>query len=142
MEPLLDAMQRLYDRGLTEAGVVAAFHSRRVLPLVERRLCLHEMTSEAEVESSRMSSATLTIDDLLKRVKGTVGKADYSALAQVPMRPDHSYVSLVGHRTCLWFILVSSSQPDYLVFCLFLGATGLQVCLASGPRGRGGSGDA
>jgi hypothetical protein len=62
-------------------SVFAAFHRRRVLPLVEGQLRLHEMTPEAEVESSRMSSATFTTDDLLKRVNGIVGKADYSALA-------------------------------------------------------------
>jgi hypothetical protein len=39
--------------------------------------------------------------------------------------PDRGYMSLVGHRTCLCFILVSSSQPDYLVFHLFLRATGV-----------------
>lgn len=61
------------------------------------------MTPEAEVESSRMSLATLTSDDLLKRVKGMVGKVDYSALAQVSMCPDRGYGSLIGHNTCLFF---------------------------------------
>ncbi len=95
---LLEALRRLRDRGLTAAGVVAAFHRRRVLPLVERRLRLCEMTPEAELESSRMSSATLATDDLLRRVKGTVGKADLSVLAQPPMRPEQGYVSLVSCR--------------------------------------------
>lgn len=49
LEPLLDAMWRLCDRGLTAAGVIAAIHRRRVLPLVERRLRLHEITPKAEV---------------------------------------------------------------------------------------------
>lgn len=57
------------------------------------------------------------------------------------MCPDDGYLSMLGRRTYLCFILVSSSQPDYLVFHLFLGATGLQIRLASSPRGRGGSGD-
>jgi hypothetical protein len=38
------------------------------------------MMREAKVESSQMSSVTLTTDNLLKRVKGTVGKADYDIL--------------------------------------------------------------
>lgn len=47
---------------------------------------LHEMTPEVLVESSRMSSTTLTTNDLLNRVKGMVGKVDYNVL--VPMRPE------------------------------------------------------
>jgi hypothetical protein len=46
------------------------------------------VTPKAEVESSRMLLATLTTDELLKWVKGMVGKVDYSALAQVSMRPN------------------------------------------------------
>jgi hypothetical protein len=46
------------------------------------------MMPEAEMESSPMSSATLTANDLLKRVKGMVGKADYNVLPQVPMHPN------------------------------------------------------
>jgi hypothetical protein len=65
---MMDALKRLRNRGLTATGVIATFHHQRVLPLVEWRLRLHEMMPEAEVESSRMSSATLTIDDLIKRV--------------------------------------------------------------------------
>jgi hypothetical protein len=81
LEAFLDALRKLHDCGPTVVGVVIAFHRRRVLPLVQCCLLLHEMTPEAEVESSRMSTATLTIDDLLKRVKGMVGKVDYSAFA-------------------------------------------------------------
>jgi hypothetical protein len=55
---------------------------------LEQRLRMYEMTPETEVDSSQMSSATLTTDDLPKRVKGIVGKADYDILTQVPMSPD------------------------------------------------------
>jgi hypothetical protein len=43
LQPLLEALQRLRDGGLTAAGVVAAIHHRRLLPLAERRLLLSEM---------------------------------------------------------------------------------------------------
>jgi hypothetical protein len=36
LKPLLDALRRLRDRGLTTAGVVAVFYRRRVLLLTER----------------------------------------------------------------------------------------------------------
>jgi hypothetical protein len=45
LQPILQALQKLRDGGLTAAGVVAAIHRRRVLPLAERRLRLAEMKS-------------------------------------------------------------------------------------------------
>jgi hypothetical protein len=36
LQPLLDALKRLWDDGLTAARVVAAFHRWRVLPLMAR----------------------------------------------------------------------------------------------------------
>jgi uncharacterized membrane-anchored protein len=43
LQPILRALQKLQVEGLTAAGVVAAIHRRRVLPLAERRLRLSEM---------------------------------------------------------------------------------------------------
>jgi hypothetical protein len=40
LQPLLKALEELREGGLTAAGVVAAIHRRRVLPLTERRLPL------------------------------------------------------------------------------------------------------
>jgi hypothetical protein len=48
LEPLLEALKALREGGLTAAGVIAAIHRRRVLPLAERRLPLWEMTPEAD----------------------------------------------------------------------------------------------
>jgi hypothetical protein len=36
LQPLLDALRRLHQRGLTAGMVVAAFHRQRVLPLMQR----------------------------------------------------------------------------------------------------------
>jgi dihydrodipicolinate synthase/N-acetylneuraminate lyase len=44
LQPLLKALEELREKGLTAAGVVAAIHRRRVLPLTERRLPLWDMT--------------------------------------------------------------------------------------------------
>lgn len=70
-----------------------------------------EMTLEASLESSRMAPTTLTTDDLLKRVKGTVGKADY--IVPVLMCPEWGYVSLVhiGHFLCLCPYFFISTRP-------------------------------
>jgi hypothetical protein len=113
LQPILQALLKLRDGGLTAAGVVAAIHRWRVLPLAERRLQLSEMRPGVDLEGSRMSSAPLPDDDL--RVAGTVGRLDAGALTQPAMLPDHGYVSLVSIRSfsytvpcCLRFPLLGS----------------------------------
>jgi hypothetical protein len=88
LRSLLEALQRLRDGGLTAAGVVAATHRRRVLPLAEQRLPLSEMKLGFDLEGSQMSSAFLSADDLRRWVAGTVGRP--------VMRPKRGYVSLVS----------------------------------------------
>jgi hypothetical protein len=103
LQPLLEALQRLRDGGLTTAGVVAATHRRRVLPLAERRLPLSEMKPGVDLEGLQTYSASLPVDDLRRRVVGTVGRLDVGALTQPAMRPDHGYVSLVSARSFFCF---------------------------------------
>jgi hypothetical protein len=54
-----------------------------------------------------MASDTLSTDELLTWVKGTVGKTDYSAV--VVMRPEPGYVSLVSFLVFVFLCSVSSS---------------------------------
>jgi hypothetical protein len=104
LQPLLEALQRLRDGGLTAAGVVAAIHRRRVLPLAERRLPLSEMKPRIDLGGSQMSSASLSVDDLRRRIVGTVGRLDAGALAQPVMHPERGYVSLVSVRSLSYFV--------------------------------------
>ena len=101
-------MEVLQKGWLTAAGVITAIHSRRVLPLAERRLPLWEMTPEANLEGSRMSSDPLPVDDLHGRVAVALGKPDAGALSQPLMRPDRGCVSLVSVRS---FFFVASDCP-------------------------------
>jgi hypothetical protein len=104
LQPLLEALQVLRDGGLTAAGVVAAIHRWRVLPLAERRLPLSEMMPGVDLEGSQMSSVPLPADDLHRRVAATVGKLDAGALTQPSMRPERGCISLVS--VCSFFLLV------------------------------------
>jgi hypothetical protein len=108
LEPLLKALEALQKGGLTAAGVIAAIHRWRVLPLAERRLPLWEMTPEADLEGSRMSSDPLPNDVLHGRVAVALGKPDASAFSQPLMRPDHGCVTLVSVRS---FLLLASDCP-------------------------------
>jgi hypothetical protein len=54
------------------------------------------MEPGVDLEGSRMSLASLSADDLLRQVAGTVGRSDAGVLSQPSMRPDHGYMSLVS----------------------------------------------
>jgi hypothetical protein len=47
LEPLTNAISQMANAGLTVASVIANFHHRRVIPLMERELLIFEMTEEA-----------------------------------------------------------------------------------------------
>jgi hypothetical protein len=48
LSSLLAALRNLAARGLTVAGVLTFLHHRRVVPLMERPLCIYEMKEEAD----------------------------------------------------------------------------------------------
>jgi hypothetical protein len=63
------------------------------------------MMPGVDLEGSQMSSTSLSVDDLRRRVVGTVGRLEAGALTQPVMRPEREYVSLVSVRSV--FHLVS-----------------------------------
>jgi hypothetical protein len=48
LDSLLAALKNLATRGLTAATVLAFLHHRRIVPLMDRLLCIFEMTEEAD----------------------------------------------------------------------------------------------
>ena len=78
--------------------VVAAFHRRRVLPLMARRWRLFEMRPSEPIEGIRMSAVALSDDAVLRRVREAVdGKMKSGGLTHIVMRPSWGYLSLVSH---------------------------------------------
>jgi hypothetical protein len=73
LEPLLDALWRLRQHGLSAGMVAAAFHRRRVMPLTQRRLRLDQITPEAPLEGSRMSHESLPLDEVTRRARWMLG---------------------------------------------------------------------
>ncbi|XP_066341140.1 uncharacterized protein [Miscanthus floridulus] len=95
LQPLLEGLERLWGRGLTAAVVVAAFHRRRVLPLMARRRCLFEMRPDEPNEGIRMSSFALSDEEILRWVGETVeAKLRGSNLTPFAMRPSRGFLSL------------------------------------------------
>ena len=70
--PLLEALERLRGHSLTAAVVVAAFHCRRVLPLMARRQRLFKMTPSEPIDGIRLSAVALSDEEILRRVRETV----------------------------------------------------------------------
>ena len=75
-----DALQYLANKGLTADAVIANFHRQRVIPLMERRLPIFDLTPEAAAEGSRMSSELLPLDVAAQRAR--------SAVAHFPSDPE------------------------------------------------------
>ena len=100
LRPLLEALERLRSRRLTAAVVVAAFHRRRVLPLMARRRRLFDMRLDEPIEGIRMSAAALAEEAVLCRVRETVeGRQRSNDLTPFLMRPSRGYISLVSHAS-------------------------------------------
>ena len=115
LKVLTDALQRLARKGLTAPAVIANFHRQRVIPLMERRLAIFELTPEAAAEGSRMSSELLPFDAAAQRVRSAVAHypSDASEFLVIKMRPAEGYIQLVsfafGYR---WFCVAPFPLPN------------------------------
>ena len=88
LQPLLEGLERLRSRCLTAAVVVAALHRRRVLPLMAWRRRLFEMTLAKPIDGIRLSTVTLSNEEVLRRVRETVeGKLKSGGLTPIVMHP-------------------------------------------------------
>jgi hypothetical protein len=96
LQPLLDVLRRFRQRGLTAGMVAAAFHHRRVLPLMQHRLQIDEMTSEALLEESQMSHESLPLDEVVRRARWMVGSFKQEDIDRVPMRTTQDFEPLVS----------------------------------------------
>jgi hypothetical protein len=96
LQPLLDALRKLRLRGLTAGMVATAFHRRRVLPLVQRRLRLDEMRPGVSLEGSQMSHETLPLDEVIWRARWVVGSFKQEDVDRVPMRLNQGFEPLVS----------------------------------------------
>jgi hypothetical protein len=76
--------------------VAAAFHRRRVLPLMQRWLRIDEMTPEASLEGSRMLHESLPLDEVTRRARWMVGSFKQEDIDRVPMRPTQGFEPLVS----------------------------------------------
>jgi hypothetical protein len=82
----LAALRYLSEQGLTAMGVLAFLHHRRVVPLMERPLCIFQMAEEADpvaLARSRMLPTPLERPYALTRARSAVD-------TRVPAHPDRT----------------------------------------------------
>jgi len=107
LDPLLDALKKLCEEGLTAALVLSAVHHRRVLPLMSRPLRMDEMgpgISSRDLEACRMSNEAPADDEVAAQVRASVaGDFQPEHVGGFPMRPDKGSIDLVGSSVARGF---------------------------------------
>jgi hypothetical protein len=93
-----DALRRLANKGLTAAIVIAGFHQWRVLPLMERKLPLFQMTEDAPSEGTRTTEEFLSREIAAQRATRAVSlpPSGLGDLWRIAMRPDKGYIHVVS----------------------------------------------
>jgi hypothetical protein len=103
LESLTTAMWRLADAGLGAASIIANFHHQRVVPLMERELCIFEMSDAGNPVS--LAHSRLLQERLLKEYAATRARHAIS-LKSVPRSDDD-----------LWsFVMLRDDQLVSVVF--------------------------
>jgi hypothetical protein len=85
-DSVLAALKSLAAQGLTALGVLAFLHHRRIVPLMERPLCIYEMTEAAnpvDLARSRMLPTPLGRPYALTRARNAVD-------TRMPTHPDRT----------------------------------------------------
>ena len=100
LDPILDALKKLHEEGLTVALVLYAVHHRRVLPLMYRPLRMDEMgpgVSSHVLEACRMSNEAPADDQVAAKVRAAVvGDFQPEHVNGFGMRPDQGLIDLVS----------------------------------------------
>jgi len=100
LDPILDALKKLREEGLTAALVLSAVHHRRILPFMSQPLRMDEMgpgISSRDLEACRMSNEAPADEEVAARVKAAVaGDFQPEHVNGFPMRPDKGSIDLVS----------------------------------------------
>ena len=111
---LLTALQTLKDRGMKGLGIIGAYHTRRVAPLMVRALPLHQMVPEASFEGMVLVDKAIPPSEVAQRIKeamepskdtaGVVLHFVYPMPGHPPMRPEPGFINFVSSLSpCLIF---------------------------------------
>jgi len=100
LDPILDALKKLREEGLTAALVLSAVHHRRVLPLMSWPLRMDEMGPgfpSRALEACRMSNEEPADHEVAARVRAAVaGDFQPEHVDGFPMRLDQGSIDVVS----------------------------------------------
>ena len=114
IEDHLAALQILKDRGVKGSGLIGAYHTRRVAPLMSRALPLYLMAPRASLEGTTLTDGALPPTEVAQRIKeamepskdtaGVVLDFVYLVLGHPPMRPEPGFIDFISSPfPCLFF---------------------------------------
>jgi hypothetical protein len=127
LDSLVAALKRLADRGLTAGCILANLHHRRIVPLMERRLRIFEMSEDADpvaLAGSRLLrdpfSRSYAVTRARRAIDLTSGRGDDASLWAFEMLPVGQLVNgfldslscpagFLGRRRVLKFCLTSAA---------------------------------
>jgi len=105
LDPLLEALVKLWHVGVTAATVAVAFHKRSLLPLAQQVVHMWEMTRDTPWAGTRMLEAPVSPTEIDTQVLRTIS-SELKNYRVVPMCPNRDYISLVRHlHLCSRFIV-------------------------------------
>ena len=85
MHDILEAIASLRSHGLCGAGVIGAYHVRRVAPLMACALPLFVMMPVVELSGTVLAQGSLCNSKIAQRIKGAMDKSD--AVFPIPGHP-------------------------------------------------------
>lgn len=99
-EALHSALHRLVANGLTGAGVIGAYHKRRVAPLMARALRLDQMTPGADLAGTVLASEVPRDSEVRQRLRKTLESDDFEFPdpGHPPMLLDEGFVDVSDLR--------------------------------------------
>jgi hypothetical protein len=92
LDSLVAALKNLADRGLTAGCVLANHHHRRIVPLMERRLLIFEMSEDADPVT--LADSRLLRDPFPREYAAT------RARRAIDLRPGRCDNAPCGHSPC------------------------------------------
>ena len=103
---LLAALQTLKDRGVKGSGIIGAYHTRRVAPLLARVLPLHQMVPGASFEGTVLVDEALPPSNVAQRIKeamepskdtaGVILDFVFPVSGHPPMRPELGFIDFIS----------------------------------------------
>ena len=103
---LLSALQVLKERGVKGAGIIGAYHARRVALLMARVLSLHRMMPGMSFKGTVLVDEALPFSEVAQRIKeateptkdskGSVLDIMYPMPGHPPMRPEPGFFEFVS----------------------------------------------